>query len=148
MAIKITKDFVLGFLKKGSKFAGDLGCEIYDNTINQVAEKAFSEAIEIGIENTFAALYDANVPDEEIVRVVSVHWRISSQEAEKFLINEKREATIRALKQYLRLQGYTETEIKKFMREYMATTKIRNNRELWKLKNKPEKLVKAIQSKK
>jgi len=148
MAKALTKTDVVDFLKEGGKLLGNLALSFYGETLNQAGEKAFSEAIEIGIENTIAALYDANVDDKEILRVVSEHWGIVLNEVEDRLIGEKQQATIRSLKQYLRLQGYSAREIESFMRDNMATTQIRHNKDLWKLKNTPAKLIKAIQSKK
>lgn len=148
MAKTLTKADVVDFLKEGGKLLGTLALSFYGETLNQAGEKAFSEALEIGIENTIAALYDAKVDDKEILRVVSEHWGLALNDAEERLIREKQQATIRSLKQHLRLQGYSAREIEIFMRDNMATTQIRHNKDLWKLKNTPEKLVKAIQSKK
>lgn len=148
MAKTLTKADVVDFLKEGGKLLGALALNFYGETLNQAGEKAFSEALEIGIENTIAALYDAKVDDKEILRVVSEHWGLTLNDAEDRLIWEKQQATIRSLKQHLRLQGYSAGEIETFMRDNMATTQIRHNKDLWKLKNTPEKLVKAIQSKK
>ena len=148
MAKTLTKADVVDFLKDGGKLLGNLALSFYGETLNQVGEKAFSEAIEIGIENTVAALYEAKVGDKEILRIVSEHWGLTFEEAEGRLIWEKQQATIQSLQQYLRLQGYSAREINTFMRDNTATTKIRHNKDLWKLKNTPEKLIKALQSKK
>lgn len=90
---------MLDFLKEGGKLVGNLALKFYGETLNQAGEQAFSEAIEIGIENTIAALYDAKVDDKEILRVVGEHWGIGLQEAEERLIFEKQQAAIRSLKQ-------------------------------------------------
>ena len=80
MEAKLTKADVVNYLKKGIKSVGALTLNIYGESLNQAGEQAFSEAIEIGIENTISALYDAKVNDKEICRVVSEHWGISYQE--------------------------------------------------------------------
>lgn len=144
METKLTKADVVNYLEKGIKSVGAWALNIYGESLNQAGEQAFSEAIEFGIENTIAALYDAKVNDKEICRVVSEHWGISYQEAEDRLVWEKQQATIRALKQYLKLQGYSGIDIDSFMRK--SNMRIRHEKELWKLKDAPEKLFKALQS--
>ena len=148
MGKALTKSDVVDFLKKGGQLVGNLALDFYGETLNQAGENAFSEAIEIGIENTIAALYDAKVDDKEILRVVSEHWGLTSVDVEDRLIWEKQQAAIRSLRQHLRLQGYSTREIDDFMRDNKVTTQMRHNKDLWKLKNTPEKLIKAIQSKK
>lgn len=144
METKLTKADVVNYLKKGIKSVGAWALNIYGESLNQAGEQAFSEAIEFGIENTISALYDAKVNDKEICRVVSEHWGISYQEAEDRLVWEKQQATIHALKQYLRLQGYSGIDIDSFMRK--SNVRIRHEKELWKLKDAPERLFKALQS--
>lgn len=145
METRITKEAVVNFLKKGSKSVGALALNVYGESLNQAGEQAFSEAIELGIENTISALYDAKVNDKEICYVVSEHWGISYQEAEDRLVWEKQQATIRSLRKYLKLQGYSGNDIDAFIRESKASMRIRHEKELWKLKNVPEKLFKALQ---
>lgn len=144
METKLTKADVVNYLKKGIKSVGALALNIYGESLNQAGEQAFSEAIELGIENTISALYDAKVNDKEICRVVSEHWGISYKEAEERLVWEKQQATIRSLKQYLKLQGYSGIDIDSFMCK--SKVRIRHEKELWKLKDAPEKLFKALQS--
>ena len=138
METKLTKADVVNYLKKGIKSVGAWALNIYGESLNQAGEQAFSEAIEFGIENTISALYDAKVNDKEICRVVSEHWGISYQEAEDRLVWEKQQATIHALKQYLRLQGYSGIDIDSFMRK--SNVRIRQEKELWKIKDAHERL--------
>ena len=140
----ITKEDVLDFLKGGGKLLENLALKFYGETLNQAGEKAFSEAIEIGIENSFATLYEANVDDKIILSVVTKHWGIDLKEAEDRLVFEKQQAAIRSLKQYLKLQGYSQKESVNFFRETQAIFKIKHNNDLWKLKENPEKLYKSI----
>lgn len=142
MTFKVTKEEVVELLKAGGRFVMDG----FGDSLDQVGREAFSQAISIGIENTIAALYDANVEDKEILRVVSEHWGLCTEEVEDRLILEKSQATIRSLKQYLRLQGFTANEINRFMNANHAATKIRHDKDLWKLRNAPQKLMKAIQA--
>lgn len=148
METKLTKADVVKYLKKGIKSVGALALNIYGESLNQAGEQAFSEAIELGIENTISALYDAKVNDKEICRVVSEHWGISYQQAEDRLVWEKQQATIRSLKQYLKLQGYSTTDINYYIRDNNISIKVRHDKDLWKLKDNPEKLLKMIEAKK
>lgn len=86
MAKTLTKADVVDFLKEEGKLVGNLTLNFYGKSLNQVGEKAFSEAIEIDIENTIAALYDAKVYDKEILRVVCEHRMLTLKEAENRLI--------------------------------------------------------------
>ncbi len=148
MQPKITKDEVFRFLKNSGKVIGGLAIDAYGNALNQIEEKSFLDAIEIGIENTIASLYEANVNDNEIVRIVGEYWGLCKDDVVERIIWEKQQATIRSLNQYLKLQGYSKEEINQFMKEEKAIFQIRCNKDLWKLKNNPEKLVKEIKSKK
>lgn len=144
--MKIDKTDVIEILKDGSNLIGALALRIYGESLDQVGKQAFSEAIELGIENTIASLYDAKVIDKEIIRVVCEHWGISHQDAESRLVYEKQQAVIRSLRQYLKLQGYSSLEVNEFMCESKALVRIRHEKDLWKLKDAPEKLFKTLQS--
>ena len=93
-------------------------------------------------------MYDANVSDEEILRVACEHWGITKPEAEDRLIYEKQQAPVRKLRQYLKLQGYKKREIDAFIQEHKVFIKVCHNKELWKLKDAPDKLFKIVQSQK
>jgi len=147
MGCKIKTDDILEFLKSGGEVLGTLALEIYGESLNQVGETAFSDAIEIGIENTIASLYEANVDDKEILRIVSEQWGIRLEDVEDRLVWEKSRSPIRSLKQYLKLQGFTTREIDQFMKTNRAAFKIHHNKELWGLRRIPQKLMKAVQEK-
>ena len=141
---RITQEDIFNFFKNCGREIGCLALEIYGESLNYEAECAFADAIEIGVVNTIAALYDANVEDDEIIRVVCEHWGIQKVEAEERLLIEKPNAAIRSLKHYLKMQGYTSEQIYKFMINNNAYAKIRNTKELWYLKDLPKKLIKEI----
>lgn len=142
---KIRKDDILEFLKSGGEFLGNLAFEIYGESLSQAGERAFSEAIEIGIGNTIASLYEANVDDKEILRIVSEQWGLRIEDVENRLVWEKNQACIRALKQYMKLQGFTTGEVDRFMKTNRAICKIHHNKGLWELRRAPQKLMKAVQ---
>ena len=137
---EIHTDIVKEYLKKGGNVIPNIARKVYEDRADQV----FSEAIEVGITNTIAALYDAGVNDDEIVRVINKFWGIHSEEVEERIIFEKQYAAKRELKHYLKMEGYTETEIQQFMISTKAYIKIKHDKELWKLAKSPEKLFKAV----
>lgn len=142
---KISSEDVKEYLETGGKIVAGLDLKLYGESINQAGEAAFSDAIEIGITNTLAALYDADVDDEEIIRVLNKYWGINRDEAEGRLVFEKCQATIRELKRYLKMHGFSAKEINQFMISNNASIKIKHSNELWKLRRKPEKLMKEVQ---
>lgn len=145
---KISSDDVKEYLATGGKIVASLALKLYGDSINQAGETAFSDAIEIGIKNTMAALYDADVNDDEIIRVLNKYWGINRDEAENRLVYEKCQAAIRELERYLKMQGFSSIEINQFMKSNNASIKIRHNNELWRLRRKPEKLMKEVQASK
>lgn len=120
--------------------------DAYLDNMNQIEQEAFSHAIEIGITQTVSALYDADVKDEEIIHALNKYWRIESGDAEQRLMYEKQQAPIRELSTYLRRQGYSDADIRSFMISTGAGVKISHDRELWKLRRHPAKLMEQIQS--
>ncbi len=142
--MKLTKTELVENVKAGVKFMGGLAVDVYGESLNQIGKQAFIDAIEIGIENTIASLYEANVSEMEILRVVNLHWGIDMEEIEERLLWEKQQAVIRSLRQYMKLQGYSNEDMESFMREYKVRTRIRRERGLWKLKDNPEKLIKIL----
>lgn len=114
------------------------------NAIMEREDEAYYEALEIGISNTIAALHDTNVKDEEIIRVMNKYWGIAALEVEKRLLREKGDSVVNALRYHLKMQGYNDGDIQHFMIHNKVGKKIRNNPELCKLKNSPEKLKKLV----
>lgn len=84
-------------LKYGVKFGGFLK-EILGESLTSIEEKIFCDAINIGIENTIAALYDADIEDEKIIELLNKYWGINYREATERLAHEKRQALKRVLK--------------------------------------------------
>lgn len=145
---KISSDDIKEYLAESGRIVKGLALKLYGDSINQAGEAAFSDAIEIGISKTMAALYDADVDSEEIIRVLNKYWGINRDEAEKRLVHEKSEAAIRELEHFLKMKGFSDIAIKQFMKSTRASIKIRYNNELWELRRKPEKLMEAVQDSK
>lgn len=142
--MSITKDDIIELLKNGRRVLGDFAMGVFTDAIDKFTEEKVSDAIDKGIENTISALYDANVNDNEIIRVVNKYWRIDIAEVEEGLVWEKSQAPIRSLEQYLRREGLSRREIDDFMMKSHARAIIERNRDLWKLKDNPEKLFNLL----
>lgn len=137
---KITRDIAVDYIKQGGNELLNMVRDAYVNEANQ----AFFDAIEIGIENTVSALYEANLTDDQIINLLVKHWGITMEDAENKLIFEKSQSVIRTLRHFLKMQGYTKKEIQDFMIRTKASCKIRHEKELWKMKNNPEELLQYI----
>lgn len=145
---RISSDDVKEYLASGGKIVAGVALKFLGESISQAGEIAFSDAIEIGINNTIAALYDAEVDDDEIIRVLNKYWGINRYDAEERLVYEKYQATIRELKRYLKMQGFSDKAVNQFMMSNNASIKIKQRNELWKLRHKPDKLMKEVQDSK
>lgn len=138
---KITGEMVVDYIKQGGNALLNIARDVYADEANH----AFCDAIEIGITNTVEALYDANLADDQVVNLLVKHWGITMEEAENRLIFEKSQSVVRTLRHFLKMQGYSQQEIQHFMLTTKAMQKIRHDKELWKMKDNPEKLFKAVQ---
>ena len=142
---KVSSEDIKDFFVEGGKLVAGVALNFYGESLNQAGDEAFSDAIEVGIGNTVAALYDADVGDDVIIRLLNKYWGIGNDEAEERLIFEKSQAAVRELKRYLKLQGYSTAEVTQFMRTSKASIKIKHGAELRKLRRNLEKLMKAVQ---
>lgn len=105
---------------------------------------AYSEGIDIGIEKTISALYEANVDDDMIISLLNKHWGICWDEAERRLQCEKRNAPSRIIRQYLQREGLSDQEVQHFFDSNRILIKLRENPELRKLRNNPAALIDEI----
>lgn len=142
--LQIDSEVVKQHLAKGGKVVLGLAQELYGESINKIGDRAFAEAIEIGIENTVAALYEANVEDKDIINHMNKYWGICKEEAIDRLIYEKVQAPLRELKLLLKMQGLSPKEIQNFMISNKVSMKLKKNPDLRELRRKPDKLMKAI----
>ena len=128
-------------MKKGASCLCETIKEVYDKNSVQ----AFNDATEIGVSNMIAAMYEAGVDDDLIIKMLNKYWRIEQQDAVQRIVFEKQKLCTRELSRYLQLQGYSEGEIHTLLRDQRVGIKIRHNKELLKLWNNPQKLLKEIQ---
>lgn len=138
---KLTGEVVAYYIKQGGTALLDVARDVYADGANRV----FGDAINIGIRNTVSALYEANVSEDKITHLLNKYWGIPMNEAEDRLLFEKSESVIRALRHYLKMQGYSQSDIKHFMFTNRESIKIKHDRELCKMKDNPEKLFKIVQ---
>lgn len=138
---KLTGEVVAYYIKQGGTALLDVVRDVYADGAN----RAFEDAIEIGIGNTVSALYETNVSDDKIIHLLNKYWGIPMSEAEDRLLFEKSGSVIRALRHYLKMQGYFQSDIQHFMITNRAIIKIKHDRELWKMKDNPEKPFKIVQ---
>lgn len=134
------------FYEVGITFKDSIVESLY-NRIEIMKKNVYDEAIELGINKTIATLDDANLKDQEIIRIVKDKWSMDENDIIGRLLFVRRTDAIECLKRYLKLQGYYESEVKEFMSKNMATVKIRHEKDLWKLRKNPEKLMKAVMNK-
>ena len=127
----------------------EIGASCLSETIKELYDKksvqAFNDATEIGMSNMIAAMYEAGVDDDLIIKMLSKYWGIEQQDAVQRIVFEKQNLCTRELSRYLQLQGYSESEINTLLRDQRVKIKIRHNKELLKLWNNPQKLLKDIQ---
>jgi hypothetical protein len=114
-----------------------------DDKINAALEVAFWE----GVEKTTSTLYEAHVNDEIIISLMQKHWGITEDDATE---NLRREGTIhypiRTLKTFLASQGFNSWEIEDFIIKNRVFSKLRHDRDLWKLT--PAKLSDVVKENK
>jgi len=140
--MQIDSEKVKEYLAKGGQAILELARDVYDNA----GDRAFADAIEIGIANTISALYEANVKDVDIINLMNNHWGICRDEAVDLLAIEKIDAPCRAIKLYLRLQGKSSKEILDFMIYNGVRSTLEANPELRELRREPAKLYEALKS--
>jgi len=141
---KINSEVVKDFFANGGKALLNLAAERYGQHIDEITEQAFAEAIETGIENTVATLYEASVDDDDIISLLNKHWGIGRDEAISRLLFEKNKAPVRELRTYLELQGLSSEDIRRFMMSNKVSRKIKESAELRELRRNPAKLYKAV----
>lgn len=142
--LKISSNDVEKYLVAGKELISNA----YEDVKDEKEYGIYLKGIEIGISKTIAALYDADVDDNEIIQLLNKHWNINMEEAENRLRYEKEQAAIRELKLFMKRQGYSKTDINEFMKSNKVSPKIRHSNELWKLRRKPENLMKKVQEEK
>ena len=141
---KITNNNINEWISNGKSIFEYTLLKTAENIISNERAIGFNEAIEIGIEKTITSLYIANIEDEQIRTISNKLWGISTKEINERLNYIKVNMTIDSLKGYLKEQGYSKNKIIQMFRENQAAVKIRHDKKLWKLKDKPESLYKIF----
>ena len=98
-----------------------------------------------GMSTTVAALYDAKVKDEEIIRLIQKYYGVTEREAQEQLRIEKTiEHPCRELQSYLmREEALSADEAREFIIRHGTVDLLRETRGLWKLS--PKELLNKIE---
>jgi len=136
-------------MKKSVENGIDFLKDITENVTQNINNKGYDDGIEIGKSNTIKSLLYANINDRDtFISAVRKVWNMDETEIEDRIVFEKKAILTEKIKEYLRFNGNTEGYIKDFFRENQVIIKLKDNCDLWKLKDNPEKLIKAISEKK
>lgn len=116
------------------KFGGFL-LDTARNTVQQHEDEAVRET---GICITTAALYEARVKDDVIIRLLVKHWLIHSDEAQEYLRIEKTiESPCRQLVAYLMTEeAITKEEANEFITNNGVVNMLQSSPGLWKVLTK------------
>lgn len=98
---------------------------------------AYERGLEQGRKNAIAALYEANVSDGQIFLLANKYWNIGLEDAEKYLLLEKRAVAREAIKKHLESQGNS-SEIQLYY------IKLDHHSDLWIYGHQPERLVSEL----
>ena len=142
---RISSEDVKKWLAAGGTFLFDAVREAYAGLLNDAGARAFSDATEIGISNTIYALYDADVEDEKMIALLNKFWGICREEAIAHIAFEKCSLVQNELRTLLRLDGFSDSQIRSYALQTQAFTKIRENPQLWNLRKTPRKLKEALE---
>lgn len=113
---------------------------------SNIEKEAYMKGIEVGISNTIKTLLYADINDRNIIiNCVRKVWRIDEKVIEDKILIEKKNILAEIIKEQLKFTGYTKIEIESFFTQNIVKIKLNRNYSLWKLKNSPEKLVKAVE---
>ena len=118
--------------------AGEFLMRTVRDTVTQHEENAVYEERIMGLHRMTAALYEARVDDNEIIRLIQKYYEISFSDAEEVLRNEKWIMhPCRLLEEYLkREQGYSKQEAVNYIIYHNTENKLQEKPELSKYNGK------------
>ena len=137
---------------KKSKNFGDylasVGSFLLDATRETVwrhEDESIQEERAAGMATTIAALYEAKVKDEEIIRLVQKYYGVTESDAQEQLRIEKTiEHPCRELQYYLmREEAFSPVEARSFILDHGIVDMLRETRGLWRFP--PKELLKRIE---
>lgn len=128
------------------KGLGIVAQEAIQNYIDEKVFQAVSQEKESGVHNAINALIEIGITDEE--RIIKFLQKYSDmRESEAKAASEEIitvEIPSKSLVDYLAKQGYTDQEIKNFMKSNMVRIKLRHDPKLARLK--PAEIVKQLKN--
>lgn len=125
---------------------GDARRDALNAIINDEVEEALTYAKKNEIKRATAALYEAKVKEDVIIKLLLNYWKIDKYQALEALRIEKTvKSPKKMLIKYLQRQGYNASDIKEFIKNNDIEKQLENNPILWKLSNSPERLIKVLE---
>lgn len=127
--------------------AGAFALDAIRESVRRHDEDVAIESQNEGIQITTAALYEAKVKDDSIIRMLQKFWGITDSEArERLRIEKTIEYPCRSVAEYLMSEeAMTKDEARDFIINRGVIDHLREERRAWKLS--PKELVNKVESK-
>lgn len=138
-------DNILCGAQKAKDFIIDCGREAHYNMKNEQYSNGYQNGKEEGINYTAMALLYADVKDDVAIRELMHVWKIDEESAISLVVGAKTVCIIEIVKKHLRLKGWSEHSIERFMKYEKAEITICRNVDLWEYRDSPEKLMKLLE---
>lgn len=131
---------VKGTFEKIMVELGETAKAAIQDYILEISDNAVEREKSIGIQNAVEALVESKADDDNIIRYLGKYWGMPNGEAiEAVRVIKTQIHPNNELKYYLKKQGYSDAEIRHFVRSYSVGSELHVDHELWKLS--PSKLV-------
>ena len=126
---------------------GSYALDVVRESVIRHNEDVTNESQDIGIQITTAALYEAKVKDDNIIRILQKFWGITDSEArERLRIEKTINYPYRSVAEYLMSEeAMTQDEADDFIINRGVLDYLREERSAWKLS--PKELVSKVESK-
>lgn len=131
-------------LSQGREAFSTLVRDVVDDHTTEECEKAFREALEIGIENSIRSMVAVSAANDAMVSALNNVWGMTRKEAAERIVWAKREIAIERLDEMLALKGMSSREIEEFHSVYDVRGRIHHSEELFGYWDDPECLCKKI----
>lgn len=131
-------------LSRGGEAFSTLVRDVVDDHTTEECEKAFREALEIGIENSIRSMVAVSAANDGMVSALNNVWGMTRKEAAERIVWVKRKIAIERLDEMLALKGMGSCEIEEFRSIYDVRIRIRHSVELFDCWDDPEHLYKKL----
>ena len=125
--------------------AGSFMLDVTRDTINQHEEEIVLAVQEEGLATTIAILYEAKIPDEQIIRLIQKYYKVCDYDIrEKLRIERTIEFPCRELQFFLmQEEGLSSDEARNYIINHRIGDMLKETPGLWKLS--PRELLKRIE---